>query len=62
LAVYKRWGVELRDDNQADAFGLAKIGAAYLDVEMCETAAQREVIANLKSPPAKKAKTRASAA
>lgn len=28
--VYKRWGVELRDNNQADAFTLAKIGEAYL--------------------------------
>jgi len=28
--VYKRWGVELSDNNQADAFVLAKIGEAYL--------------------------------
>ena len=28
--VYKRWGVELTDNNQADAYVLAQIGRAYL--------------------------------
>lgn len=28
--VYKRWGVELSDNNQADAYVLAQIGRAYL--------------------------------
>lgn len=28
LAVYKKWGVEYRDDNQADAYVLAKIAHA----------------------------------
>lgn len=25
LGVYKRWGLEFKDDNQADAFTLSKI-------------------------------------
>lgn len=31
LGVYKRWGVEFANDNQADAFALEKFGRAYLD-------------------------------
>lgn len=27
LHVYKRWGLELKNDDEADAFGLAKVGA-----------------------------------
>jgi Holliday junction resolvasome RuvABC endonuclease subunit len=30
LGVYKQWGVEFSDDNQADAFALEKFGEAYL--------------------------------
>jgi crossover junction endodeoxyribonuclease RuvC len=30
LGVYKQWGVEFSDDNQADAFALEKFGLAYL--------------------------------
>lgn len=29
LGVYKKWGVEFADDNQADAFALEKFGFAY---------------------------------
>lgn len=32
LHVFKRWGVEFSDDNQADAFSLEKFGYAYLDI------------------------------
>lgn len=32
LGVYKQWGVEFSDDNQADAYALEKFGLAYLDV------------------------------
>lgn len=28
--VYKRWGMEFSDDNQADAYSLVKFGQAYL--------------------------------
>lgn len=28
LAVYKKWGVSFNDDNDADAYGLAKVAAA----------------------------------
>lgn len=30
LGVYKKWGAEFSDDNQADAFALEKFGYAYL--------------------------------
>ena len=30
MHVYKRWGVEFTDDNQADAYSLEKFGKAYL--------------------------------
>ncbi|MCE5316630.1 MAG: crossover junction endodeoxyribonuclease RuvC, partial [Parachlamydia sp.] len=53
--VYKRWGVELHDNNQGDAFVLAQIGRAYLGQTDNLTAFQAEVIAALKGEkPAKK--------
>lgn len=53
--VYKRWGVEFSDNNQADAYVLAQIGRAYLGETDDLTAFQQEVIANLKGEkPAKK--------
>lgn len=45
--VYKRWGVELSDNNQADAFVLAKIGEAYLGNSEGLTEFQREVVQSL---------------
>ena len=52
--VYKRWGVEFGDNNQADAYVLAKIGEAYFDESYC-TNFQREVTASLRGDkPAKK--------
>lgn len=34
LGVYKKWGQEFSDDNQADAFALEQFGLAYLDMEV----------------------------
>lgn len=47
--VYKRWGVEFHDNNQADAFVLAQIGHAYVseDAEKL-TAFQKDVLKALK--------------
>ena len=52
--VYKRWGVEFSDNNQADAYVLAQIGRAYLGGMDDLTAFQQEVIANLKGEKPKK--------
>lgn len=54
--VYRRWGVEAANDNEADAVGLAMIGAAYLDESRCVNQAQREVVAALKAGPKRKRK------
>lgn len=37
LAVYKKWGVEFRDDNLADSYVLARIGAGMADTEYEKT-------------------------
>lgn len=52
--VYKRWGVEFSDNNQADAYVLAQIGRAYSGDTEGLTAFQQEVIANLKGEKPKK--------
>lgn len=55
LAVYKRWGVDLINDNEADAFVLAQIGLALLgEYDGKLTVPQAEVIQAIKSPPPKK--------
>ena len=46
--VYKRWGVELTDNNQADAYVLAQIGRAYLGEADDLTDFQQKVIRVLK--------------
>lgn len=46
LAVYKRWGVEFKDDNLADAYTLARIAAA-LENPGDETSFQQEVLKKL---------------
>lgn len=54
--VYKRWGAELKDNNQADAYVLAAIGQSYLGYNMdLLTEFQQEVISALKGevPPKK---------
>ncbi len=52
--VYKRWGVEFSDNNQADAYVLAQIGRAYLGGMDDLAAFQQEVIVNLKGEKPKK--------
>lgn len=57
--VYKHWGEEFSDNNQADAYVLAQIGRAYLGETDDLTAFQREVIANLKGEkPTKRKKVK----
>lgn len=46
--VYKRWGVELTDNNQADAYVLAQIGRAYLGEAGDLTDFQQKVVRTLK--------------
>lgn len=47
LAVYKHWGVEFRDDNLADAYGLARIAAAMVIGDQ-QFAYQRLILKELK--------------
>lgn len=44
MNVYKRWGWEMRDNNQADAYGLARIALALEGEDKNLIATQREVI------------------
>ena len=46
--VYKRWGVEFNDNNQADAYVLAQIGRAYLSEMDNLTDFQQKVIQALR--------------
>ena len=46
--VYKRWGVESTDNNQADAYVLAQIGRAYLGEADDLTDFQMKVVRTLK--------------
>ena len=48
MEVYKRWHVTLTDNNQNDAFLLAKIGEALLDDKIKLTRPQAEVITLLR--------------
>lgn len=48
LEVYKRWGFEAKTDDEIDAYGLARIGRAYLDLDKDLIKAQKEVIEDLK--------------
>lgn len=45
LSVYKKWGVEILDDNLADAYVLSRIAAGYAD-----TAYERDVLERLSDP------------
>lgn len=49
LAVYKRWNVELADNNQIDAYVLARMAGA-LESGETEIAAQVEVLESLRHP------------
>lgn len=44
-AVHMRWGVQLEDDNLADAYGLARYGLALLNPGAISTRKQREALA-----------------
>lgn len=58
LAVYKRWRVELPDDNHVDAYALARMAAVLAGFAQAETDAQRRAIDSLTKPKApKKRKT-----
>lgn len=46
--VYKRWDEEFSDNNQADAFVLAKIAEAYDDKSLLLTAFQEEAIESVR--------------
>ena len=46
LGCYKRWGVDFKDDNAADSYGLARLAEA-LHTGKTEFAYEREVIAKL---------------
>lgn len=35
MEVYKRWGLEAKDDNQADACGMAHLAKAIYDMQYC---------------------------
>jgi len=56
LSVYKRWGFDPPDDNQADAYGLAKIAKELYSMSADLTKPQLEVIENIINPPVKKKK------
>jgi crossover junction endodeoxyribonuclease RuvC len=58
--VYRRYHVDLDDDNMADAFGLAKLGEAMISTEGLP-AFQVEIINALKSPKVKEPKRRKTA-
>ena len=57
--VFRRWGIEAKNDNEADAAGLLMCGLAVVDLYPGElTGAQREVVQAIKTPKIKKAKSR----
>lgn len=59
--VYKRYGVDLPDDNMADAFGLAKFGQALVSSTDGLPQFQVDVIQNFKKPKEKPSKRRVKA-
>ena len=72
MEVYKRWRLSAGNDNEADAIGLAMIGACLLGEMGTQNEAQREVLATISAshpgmfpniaPAAKKPKKRKKAA
>jgi Holliday junction resolvasome RuvABC endonuclease subunit len=54
--VYRRWGFEASNDNEADAAGLLMIGLAVIGENADLTTPQREVVASILTPKVKKAK------
>lgn len=57
--VYKRWGVDAANDNEADAVGLLYIGLAYTGQWQPTTEAQRQVLEALRNPKVKARKRKA---
>lgn len=57
IAVYKRWKVELPDDNQVDAYCLARMAACIAGWAAPENEAQKRAIDSVLKPKAKKQKT-----
>lgn len=55
----KRWGVIFDTNDETDAYVLARFGLCYQDIELCETASQREVVTKFKTPKPKKKKRKA---
>jgi Holliday junction resolvasome RuvABC endonuclease subunit len=53
-AVLQRWGVDTTSNDEADAAGLAYVGAAILDRIPAKNGAQREVVEKILSGPVKK--------
>lgn len=49
LAIFKRYGVTITDNNEADAYGLAQLGLAIKDGERKITGIQKEVISLISS-------------
>lgn len=56
LEVYKRWGLTAKNDNEADAIGLAMIGACIAGYKDPANQQQREVLQTILNPTPKKAK------
>lgn len=48
IETYKRWGVSITNDNECDAYGLARVGEALLSTDIKSTSFQQEVLALLK--------------
>lgn len=57
-AVLQRWGIDTASNDEADAAGLAYVGAAILDRIPAANEAQREVVAKILAGPVKKMRTR----
>jgi Holliday junction resolvasome RuvABC endonuclease subunit len=56
LAVYKKWGFDAPDDNQADAYGLARLAKELYSTSGNLTKPQLEVLETIRNPPKKKGK------
>jgi len=48
VAIAKRYGVQFKNDNEYDAFGLAQIGLAFSGITNSQTMFQQEVIDELR--------------
>lgn len=59
MQVYKRWSIEFRTHDEADAYVLAQIARAVLDGTDGLTQFQKEVVADILAPKAKGKKAKA---